>query len=222
MTKRELHDHLISNGQNVDYSLTKSELQEIYDRLIVSDPDKVKPEPAPAPAPPPAPAPEPEPKPGEHEPGEPETEETESEPGEPGKDSFDELAGRIKNAKVPEEKNKVKKPIVERTRKKARKGTSDPDSFRVEGYVLLLVTDTVFPFALSAINNMLDKRLRVNASDLQLNEKDFAKLEPLADQAADYMAVNLNPIAGFLLIATFMYGNNLINLRMQMDSNIPS
>jgi hypothetical protein len=39
----------------------------------------------------------------------------------------------------------------------------------------------------------------------------------LANQAADYMAVNLNPIAGFFIVAAFMYGNNLISLRVQMD-----
>ena len=82
----------------------------------------------------------------------------------------------------------------------------------------MLVADTVFPFAFAGINNLLDKRHKIQAHKLALNDKDFAKLEPLADQAADYMAINLNPIAGFLLISTFMYGNNLLTLRMQIEA----
>jgi hypothetical protein len=35
------------------------------------------------------------------------------------------------------------------------------------------------------------------------------------------MSVNLNPIAGFFIVAAFMYGNNLISIRMQMDISKP-
>ena len=64
---------------------------------------------------------------------------------------------------------------------------------------------------------MLDKRIKISAVDLQLDDKQMAKLEPLADQAADYMAINLNPIAGFFLMSSFMYGNNLLTLRMSYE-----
>lgn len=186
---------------------------------------KPKPKPEPEPEPEPKPEPEPEPKPeSEPEPGpepgpEPELEtgtEIKAEGGEVPPDAFDELQEKIKSAETPKEKKKVSKPLVEKTRKKKRKGESSPDSFRIEGYILLLITDTVFPFAFAGINNLLDRKIKIQSYQLQLNDKDFEKLEPLADQAADYMNINLNPIAGFILMTTFMYGNNLLNLRMQL------
>ena len=82
-----------------------------------------------------------------------------------------------------------------------------------------MIVDTVFPFALSGINNLLDKRIKIQPQQLSLNDKDFEKLEPLADQAADYMNINLNPIAGFMPMAVFIYGNNLLNVRMQITLN---
>lgn len=132
-------------------------------------------------------------------------------------DDFATLQQRIEAASAPETAKPKRRPGVEKTTRKKKKGQSDPDSFRIEGYILLLITDTVFPFAFSSLNNILDKKLRIAASDLQLDEKQMSKLEPLADQAADYMAINLNPIAGFFLMSTFMYGNNLLNLRMSLE-----
>lgn len=132
-------------------------------------------------------------------------------------DQFDELAGKIEGAEAPPKPKRERKPLIEKTTRKKKKGESSPESFRVEGYILMLLVDSIFPLAFSTINNMLDKRIKINSYDLALDEKDFKKLEPLADQAADYMAVNLNPIAGFFLVATFMYGNNVINLRMSIE-----
>jgi len=132
-------------------------------------------------------------------------------------EDFEALQARIAAASAPEPQKKTRRPGVEKTTRKKKKGQSDPDSFRIEGYILLLITDTVFPFAFAALNNMLDKRIKISAVDLQLDEKQLAKLEPLADQAADYMAINLNPIAGFFLMSSFMYGNNLLTLRMSYE-----
>lgn len=161
---------------------------------------------------------EPPEQPEQPEPEEPETvpEQPETEPPSIDED-FEALQQRIASASAPEPQKKQRRPGVEKTTRKKKKGQSDPDSFRIEGYILLLITDTVFPFAFAALNNMLDKRIKISAVDLQLDEKQMSKLEPLADQAADYMAINLNPIAGFFLMATFMYGNNLLTLRMSFE-----
>ncbi|NMC99099.1 MAG: hypothetical protein GYA62_05200 [Bacteroidales bacterium] len=141
-----------------------------------------------------------------------------SEAGEEKKeDAFDELLGKIETAEAPAGETKKVKPLIESTRSKTKRGKSSPDSTRIEGYVLLLIVDTVFPASFAMLNNMLDKRIKVRAEELALKEKDFKALEPLADQAADYMAINLNPVAGFFLIATFMYGSNLINVRMNLS-----
>ena len=133
-------------------------------------------------------------------------------------DEFDELLGKISGAEAGTPKEKVVKPIITKEKRKRKKGESSADSFRIEGYILLLATDTLFPTLLAWVNNMVDKKhKKLMASDLQLSEKDFNKLEPLADQAADYMSVNLNPIAGFFLVSAFMYTNNMIVIKMTVE-----
>lgn len=161
---------------------------------------------------------EPPEQPEQGEPEDPEAAPEQTETETPSTDEdFEALQQRIASASAPEPQKKTRRPGVEKTTRKKKKGQSDPDSFRIEGYILLLITDTVFPFAFAALNNMLDKRIKISAVDLQLDEKQMSKLEPLADQAADYMAINLNPIAGFFLMSTFMYGNNLLTLRMSFE-----
>jgi len=137
---------------------------------------------------------------------------------EPETDQFDELLGKISGAEAGTPKEKVVKPIITKEKRKRKKGESSADSFRIEGYILLLATDTLFPTLLAWVNNMVDKKhKKLMASDLQLSQKDFDKLEPLADQAADYMSVNLNPIAGFFLVSAFMYTNNMIVIKMSAE-----
>ena len=133
-------------------------------------------------------------------------------------DEFDELLGKINGAEAGTPKEKVVKPIITKEKRKRKRGESSADSFRIEGYTLLLATDTLFPTLLAWVNNMVDKKhKKLMASDLQLAQKDFDKLEPLADQAADYMSVNLNPIAGFFLVSAFMYTNNMIVIKMSNE-----
>ena len=226
MYKNELLEAIRQSGIKVDNRMSKGELQEIYDGLHVhrtkeADIDVMEPEEEEIKKPEKTKEKEPEEKePEEKEPEEKEPEE--KEPEEPEKKTepsdFDELLGKIKDAEAPPKAEPIKKPLIEKTKKKRKRGESSSDSFRIEGYVLLLITDTVFPFTFAFINNLLDKKIKIDATDLQLAEKDFNKLEPLADQAADYMSINLNPIAGFLLISTFMYANNLIIVRMQKSN----
>jgi hypothetical protein len=137
-------------------------------------------------------------------------------------DDFDELLGKVSGASAGQPKDKGPQPLITKEKRKRKKGESSPDSFRIEGYILLLATDTAFPTILAFINNMVDKKHRkITADELRLAEKDFNKLEPLADQAADYMTVHLNPIAGFFIIATFMYANNIIAVKMEIPQSKP-
>jgi hypothetical protein len=226
-TKNDLIYEIRNAGYKANKSMTMDALQEIYDKLHVHREPDVKPEelntdqeeqkaeieqegsqtiinP-------------PEIEPEEIEEGMGETaepgEQEEKAGGEVPPSDFDSLMGKISGATPPEEKAAKDKPLITKTRTRKKKGESSPDSFRLEGYVLLLITDTVFPFAFAFLNNLLDKRIKIDATDLQLTQKDFDKLEPLADQAADYMSIGMNPIAGFALVATFMYSNNLIMIR---------
>jgi hypothetical protein len=148
-------------------------------------------------------------------------EEPGAEPDPKAGDEFTKLLGQIGSAKAPEPPlvddsffGDDGKPLFKKAGKK-KKGQSSPDSFRIEGYILLLVVDVVFPFVFAFANNALDKKIKVDATDLKLSDMDFKKLEPLADQAADYIAVEINPIAGFFLVSTFMYGSNLMYVRLQ-------
>jgi hypothetical protein len=214
MKKNELVEAIRANGIEANERQSKEELQSIYDKLHVHSIPEEKPEEL-----------------SEEKPEElteekseelleekPEEEELPEEKPEEVKNEFDLLQAKIEGAEIPPSKKPKEKPLIEKTRRKKSKKETSPDSFRIEGYILLLITDTFFPFTFSFINNLLDKKIKIEASDLQLSEKDFNKLEPLADQAADYMSVNLNPIAGFLIVSTFMYSNNLLSIRMQMTS----
>ena len=221
MTRAEIVEALKRANVDFDARANKVTLQGIYDRLHVH---RERPIIAPV-KPAGEPAGEPSGEPSGEPTGEPSGEPAGEPTGEPlpPANEFDELLGKISGAKAPEPKQAFDfdgKPLIEGTKRKRKKGESSPESFRVEGYVLLLVTDTIFPFTLAFLNNIIDKKVKVELTQLQLCENDFKKLEPLADQAADYMSINLNPIAGFLLISTFMYANNLISVRMQIEKTI--
>ena len=233
MKVNELIKAIRAEGKTIPHNATKPELEEIYAGLHVHsipepEPEKESektPEPEPEVEEQPEPEKEPEnapeePNTEENEP--PETPEEEKEPDEEktptvGQSDFDELLGKVKAADIPKTEKKIEKPIIEKTSKRRKKGESSPDSFRMEGYILLLIVDTVYPVTLAFLNNLFDKKLKIEATDLKLEEHDFKKLEPLADQAADYMSFNINPIAGFALVSTFMYANNLLALRVTMS-----
>lgn len=201
MTKDELKAAIIARGGSFDPRINKAGLEDIYAELY---PENFEP------ADENAETIQQEPKEVQlDENGEPIKSEEAEEAG-----SFDELLGKIQTAEPPKDEKKKTKPLFEGSRQRTRRTKSSPDQMRIEGYILLLVIDTVYPATLSMLNNMLDKKLKVQAHQLSLKPEQWKSLEPLADQAADYLAINLNPIAGFVLISTFMYGNNLINVRM--------
>jgi hypothetical protein len=134
------------------------------------------------------------------------------------KNEYDELIGKISGATPPEKKEKKERPIVERKQRKTKKGASDPNATRIEGFILLIAVDTVFPFGLAFLNNMIDKKHKqLEPQQLQLDQKSFDKLEPLADQAADYLSFNINPVAGFFIASSLMYANNMIAIKMKNE-----
>ena len=68
---------------------------------------------------------------------------------------------------------------------------------------------------------MVEKKFSINAHELNLTNEQFKKVEPLADQAADYLSVNINPIAGFAIVCAFMYGNNIMMVRAERIKELP-
>jgi hypothetical protein len=242
VTKKQMIDVLSSIGIE-GKGMTKDELTNlcelhgfIQDGLLIKEkpeapkpeaPEPEAPEPeAPEPEAPEPEAPEPE-APGPEAPGPeaPEPEKGEPEKGEPEKVKLDELKDLFKKIEQAEGKTETtggaKPPLFSTERKKRKRGESSPDNFRIEGYILLMVIDTVFPFSLSWLNNMFDKRVKIPATRLMLTEKQFKELEPLADQAADYLAIHVNPVVGFLLVSSFLYSNNLIQARIEIASTLP-
>lgn len=215
MTRRELREALQTAGVDVKRSMLKEELEQLYDKFIHVH--RLPNEPTTEPVEPAEPGETTEPDGSElDEPTEP----TEGEPpveGEPSKDAFDEILGKISGAKAPEPKQRTEKDLFTVEKKKRGRKDSDPGSFHLQGYVLLLIMDTIFPWTFSFLNNLLDKRVQVKVTDLKLPEDDFKQLIPLADQAAAYLSINLNPVVGFLLVSTFMYGNVLIVARMRAE-----
>ena len=209
-SKNELLEIIRDNGLSGNASMTKSELQEIVDGLL---PSKRQPKEIPEEEKIENPEEEKIEDPNDHPEDEPAEEKKESET----KD-FDELLGKIKGAEAPSPKSASKEPpLFERKKRKAKKGESDPNSFRMQGYLLLLGVDTLFPAILSFANNMLDKKHKLTTAEIKLNDADFKSLEPLADQAADYMSINLNPIAGFFIMSSLLYANNIITLKMEKN-----
>jgi hypothetical protein len=222
MTKDELKEAIIARGGTFDARINKAGLEDIYYELYPDGNDRLQPvstKEIPI-----------EKKlkvaddgtPVLDENGNPVFEETlpDGKAGKPevGEDNFDELLGKISGAEIPTNEKKREKALFESSRQRTKRGKSSPDQTRIEGYMLLLVIDTVYPSAFAFLNNMLDKKMKVQAHQLSLKPEQWKALEPLADQAADYLAININPIAAFMLMSTFMYGNNLISVRMQIST----
>jgi superfamily II DNA/RNA helicase len=129
------------------------------------------------------------------------------------KSAYQEMKDKIKAADGTQEKGGLKSPLtVEKTTKPRAKRTG-AGKFHLEGYILLLAIDTIFPLTLSFAHNLFVKQGKIKATDLQLGEKDMTKLEPLADQAAKHLTINMSPVTGFLIASSFMYANNLIALK---------
>ena len=85
---------------------------------------------------------------------------------------------------------------------------------------MILVTDTVFPMAFAGLNNLLDKKVKIKSNQLMLNEEQKTALMPLADQAAKYLSININPVVGYLIVSTIFYGNNFINLKADLSTGV--
>lgn len=63
----------------------------------------------------------------------------------------------------------------------------------VQGYMLLMFIDFIFPVAISFLFNKFNTKFYVDSKDLDLTDDEFRKLEPIADKAALYLNLRLNP-----------------------------
>jgi hypothetical protein len=222
-TKAEMIEFILSNGIDINNMSTLERVKAIYDGLLIKKKPEGEPEAEPEAAPEAEPeaAPEAEPEAApEAEPEaapEPEPEAAPETPQAGTPDSFDELFEKIKTAEGKTGTGSVKAPLVSKEAKKRKRNASSPDSFYIEGYILLMAVDTIFPFTFAWLNNIMSKQVKVSPTQLVLTEKDFTKLEPLANQAAEYLTFHINPVLGFALVSSFMYGNKLLIARMEIE-----
>lgn len=121
---------------------------------------------------------------------------------------FDEIQQQLNNAtSFDEVENQTATPLLTKE-KRGRKGEKLEDKFVIEGYILLLLVDIVFPFALSMIVRIVAKK-DVQMVDIQLDDKAMKRLEPLADACAKQLSVNMSPITGFFIVSALLYAQNV-------------
>lgn len=118
---------------------------------------------------------------------------------------FDEIQNQLQNTTqyVSENVTSEDKTLFEK-KKRDKKGKAIDDSFQIEGYILLMLMDMLFPLAISFIVGFVAKK-NIKASDLQLDDEALKRLEPLADQCAKQLSVNVSPITGFFVLSGIFY-----------------
>ena len=84
----------------------------------------------------------------------------------------------------------------------------------VRGYMILLVLDFVLPmgitFMLRKTNN--PKFNKLTARDIKLTDDEFDDLEPVADEVAKDVQLNLSPMTQLFLGMAIIYGGKIITL----------
>ncbi len=74
----------------------------------------------------------------------------------------------------------------------------------IDGYMLLIITDTIFPLGISFFMKKFLKK-DVSVKDIKLTAEEFTKLEPIADKTAEYLSLNMNPLLVFALSVGSIY-----------------
>ena len=92
--------------------------------------------------------------------------------------------------------------------------TTAPKISLVRGYMILLVLDFVLPmgitFMLRKTNN--PKFNKLTARDIKLSDAEFDDLEPVADEVAKDVQLNLSPMTQLFLGMAIIYGGKILTL----------
>lgn len=90
---------------------------------------------------------------------------------------------------------------------KPRKKSKFSQKTVISGYMMLMIIDLVFPNIVVMLYNKL-KGGDLQASDLQLTSEQKEELQPLADEAAKSLSMEINPMYLFLIsLGTYYAGN---------------
>lgn len=105
------------------------------------------------------------------------------------------------------EDDKVEKnePIIEVEKKPRKKRTTrkSKNELQVEGAIILAVIDFAFPTAIAAVAKIIG--YQVSADSLMLDEGETERLMPYANNFAESLSLNLNPMTAFALMAALAY-----------------
>jgi hypothetical protein len=95
------------------------------------------------------------------------------------------------------------------------------DSSFISGAMALMFFDFLFPEAIAFVYNLKKPKIKMKAEDLQIDEKQLKKLEPLAEKVIDKMKITLHP-GWFLMISMFgIYFINMAKFRTFNNDSTP-
>lgn len=118
-------------------------------------------------------------------------------------------ASRTEKPTIAEEISEAK-PTKTRGRKKAAKPSL------ISGYMLLIICDFAFPLLITSIHNFVAKKrpdmARIEVYDMMLDENEKAELRPIAEEAAAYLSMEVNPLVAFGLLSGMTYGMKYVSL----------
>ena len=90
--------------------------------------------------------------------------------------------------------------------------TSAPRVSLVRGYMLLLVLDFVLPSAITIAMRKFGgaKWAQLKSKDIRLSDSEFNDLEPIADEVAKDIQLNISPMTQLLLGMAVIYSSKLM------------
>lgn len=117
---------------------------------------------------------------------------------------FDVLTGYTAE---PEHENEQPQQQTEQTQQQnePEASTTGLNTSWVTGYILLLVLDVAIPNLLAFL---IFRKKKIDITKIQLTPKQLRELEPIADQAAKYLNLQINPLLVLIASMGAMYMNN--------------
>lgn len=123
--------------------------------------------------------------------------------------SIDELKKQV------EKKEKEFEAVKEALATEEAKPENNPFAGLIDGYMVILVMNVVFP---SLIKLIFAKKFKeITHEDIALNGMQQESIKPLADHVANYITQFINPLVAFALVSSLMYYQNA-SLALEMKT----
>jgi hypothetical protein len=82
----------------------------------------------------------------------------------------------------------------------------------INGALFLMLIDLIMPMLIAFMNNKTSKK-KIDASDLQMTEKQKKDLEPIANSVTKMLNINAHPVTALVIALAGIYGINLVALK---------